>query len=122
MDSTGFSYDLNGNLTDDGVYDYYYDSENRLIEVSYSGSAIAGYYYDYAGRRIAKVAGGITTTYCYDGAQVIAEYEKGRLFGSKGCMIKTARALLLESSLRQRGSPKKSCLTLIFFFSFQPPT
>ena len=79
VDSTSYSYDNNGNLTGDGIYSYDYDSENRLIEVSNVGSAIAGYYYDYAGRRIAKVADSVTTTYCYDGDQVIAEYENGIL-------------------------------------------
>ena len=79
MDGAGYSYDDNGNLTDDGVYEYYYDCENRLIEVSSGGSAIAKYYYDYAGRRIAKVAANTETTYRYDGDQVIAEYENGTL-------------------------------------------
>ena len=79
MDGAGYSYDDNGNLTDDGVYEYYYDCENRLIEVSDGGSAIAKYYYDYAGRRIAKVAANTETTYRYDGDQVIAEYENGTL-------------------------------------------
>ena len=64
-------------MTDDGFYTYDYDCENRLIEVTDGGSTIARYYYDYAGRRIAKVAGGVTTTYCYDGDQVIAEYDGG---------------------------------------------
>jgi YD repeat-containing protein len=58
---------------------YYYDCENRLIEVSNGGSTIAKYYYDYAGRRVTKEAGGLTTQYCYDGDQVIAEYENGTL-------------------------------------------
>jgi len=80
VDSTGYSYDNNGNLTGDGNYTYNYDSQNRLIEVSYGDSAIAKYYYDYAGRRIAKVIpGGTETTYCYDGDQVIGEYGNGTL-------------------------------------------
>jgi len=79
VDSTGYSYDNNGNLTGDGNYTYNYDSQNRLIEVESGGSAIAKYYYDYAGRRIAKVTGSVTTTYCYDGDQVIAEYENAAL-------------------------------------------
>ena len=79
MDSTSYSYDNNGNLTGDGIYSYDYDCENRLIEVTGGGSAIAKYYYDYAGRRIAKVAANTETTYHYDGPQVIAEYENGTL-------------------------------------------
>jgi len=48
VDSTGYSYNNNGNLTGDGNYTYNYDSQNRLIEVSSSGSAIAKYYCEYA--------------------------------------------------------------------------
>jgi RHS repeat-associated protein len=79
VDSGALQVCFNFGLTDDGVYLYDYDCENRLIEVSNGGSAIARYYYDYAGRRIAKVADNVTTTYCYDGDQVIAEYENGTL-------------------------------------------
>ena len=63
-----------GNLTDDGTHEYYYDCENRLIDVNEDGSPIASYKYDYQGRRISKTAGGNTTKYCYDGDQIIAEY------------------------------------------------
>jgi len=31
---TSYSYDNNGNLTDDGTYLYYYDCENRLTDVN----------------------------------------------------------------------------------------
>jgi len=48
VDSTGYSYDNNGNLTGDGNYTYNYDCENLLIEVSCGGSAIAKYYCEYA--------------------------------------------------------------------------
>lgn len=67
----GYSYDINGNLTGDGTYTYNYDYENRLIKVSSGGSAIVGYYYTGAGRRIEKIVykGQTTTTtqYCYGG-------------------------------------------------------
>ena len=66
-------------MTDDGTYDYTYDCENRLIEIENNSTTIAQFRYDFAGRRIEKVADGTTTTYCYDGDQVIAEYEDGTL-------------------------------------------
>ena len=72
---TPYSYDKNGNLTDDGTYEYYYDCENRLLDVNENGSAIASYKYDFAGRRVRKIVDGNTTKYCYDGGQVIAEYD-----------------------------------------------
>ncbi|MHC5119237.1 MAG: RHS repeat-associated core domain-containing protein [Planctomycetota bacterium] len=78
MGGTNLYYDNNGNLTDDGTYDYIYDIYNRLIEVQYNSATVAEYDYDYSGRRISKtVYGGstVTTKYAYDGAQVIAEYD-----------------------------------------------
>ncbi|RLG24215.1 hypothetical protein DRN85_08035 [Methanosarcinales archaeon] len=80
---TNYSYDDNGNLTYDGIYRYYYDCENRLTDVNdVSNQKVASYSYDYKGRRIERTVYGqtnITTKYCYDGAQVIAEYEDGAL-------------------------------------------
>jgi len=73
---TDYSYDDNGNLTDDGTYDYYYDCENRLMDVNdANGQRVATYSYDYNGRRIYKTINGTITNYCYDGDQVIAEYD-----------------------------------------------
>jgi RHS repeat-associated protein len=71
-----YSYDNNGNLTNDGTHVYTYDSENRLLTVD---GSTASYKYDFAGRRVAKIVGGTTTTYVYDGDQIIAEYENGTL-------------------------------------------
>jgi len=76
---TPYHYDKNGNLTDDGTYEYYYDCENRLIDVNEEGNPVASYAYDYLGRRISKTVDGNTTKYCYDGDQVIAEYYNGTL-------------------------------------------
>lgn len=74
-----YSYDNNGNLTDDGTYKYYYDCENRLTDVNdVNDVAIASYEYDSAGRRVKKIVYGspdLTTKYGYDGGQVIAEYD-----------------------------------------------
>ena len=73
-----YSYDDNGNLTDDGTYLYYYDCENRLTDVNDANdSPVASYEYDYLGRRISKTQYAIPDTqyYTYDGDQVIAEYD-----------------------------------------------
>jgi RHS repeat-associated protein len=79
VDGTNYSYDINGNLTDDGLFKYYYDCENPLTDVNdQSDTAVASYSYDYLGRRILKTVYGspdVTTKYCYDGDQVIAEYD-----------------------------------------------
>ena len=51
---TDYNSDDNGNLTDDGTYEYYYDCENRLIDVNENGTNVASYKYDYMGRRVKK--------------------------------------------------------------------
>jgi RHS repeat-associated protein len=54
MSSVPFSYDENGNMTSDGVRDFAWDAENRLVRISYG--AYSGNYsefqYDGFGRRI----------------------------------------------------------------------
>lgn len=69
----GFSqtHDNNGNLTNDGVNTYAYDTENRLISVN--GGATATYKYDSLGRREQKISGSTTINYYFDGSRVIEE-------------------------------------------------
>jgi len=77
VSGVNYSYDDNGNLADDGTYKYYYDCENRLTDVNdQSDDRVASYKYDYLGRRVKKTIHETQTTihYCYDGTQVIAEY------------------------------------------------
>ncbi len=69
-----YTYDDNGNLTNDGAYDYFYDEENRLVKIEDNSTAIVEYEYDYLGRRIKKIVGTSVTKYVYDGDHVIAEY------------------------------------------------
>ena len=80
---TNYGYDDNGNLTDDGMYKYYYDCENRLTDVNdQSDNPVVSYKYDFAGRRVKKTVYGspdVVTKYAYDGDQVIEEYENGTL-------------------------------------------
>jgi RHS repeat-associated protein len=69
-------YDGNGNLTDDGAWDFEYDAENRLTKAHNSTSgATAQYLYDPMGRRQAKIVGSVTTSFLLDGAEEIAEYD-----------------------------------------------
>lgn len=72
-----FSYDLQGNLTGDGVSTYVYDVENRLTSVS--GSKSASFKYDPLGRLHQLVIGGTTTNFIYDGDAVVAEYSGSTL-------------------------------------------
>jgi RHS repeat-associated protein len=74
---SGYSYDANGNMTNDGVNALTYDAENRQIT---AGNAT--YTYDGASLRVKKVSGGTTTVYVFSGQKVIAEYENGAAVGS----------------------------------------
>ena len=54
-------YDADGNLTSDGVWNYVYDGENRLIQMNSTLLAGVGFTrlgiqftYDYLGRRVEK--------------------------------------------------------------------
>lgn len=84
-----FGYDLDGNVTDDGVWTYQWDAENRLTQMETSVTArasgfahrIVSFRYDYLGRRVQKrVLDGSSSAeissrrYLYDGWNVIAEY------------------------------------------------
>ena len=65
-----FTYDGNGNLTNDQTTIFAYDSENRLLSASANTSS---YTYDPFGRRLSKTVGGVTTRFLYDGEQLLAE-------------------------------------------------
>lgn len=59
----GYSYDAAGNLLGDGLHNYAYDAENRLVSVD--GGTTASYVYDAEGRRVQKTAGA-QVEYLYD--------------------------------------------------------
>jgi RHS repeat-associated protein len=72
---SAYTWDANGsNLTRNGVpgsFTFGYDLDNRLSSIT--GAATASYTYDYQGRRTSKTVGGITTTYLYDGLNLLRE-------------------------------------------------
>ena len=47
-------HDLDGNLTNDSVFAYAYDAENRLSTVTSNGIVVVSNQYDYRGRRMRK--------------------------------------------------------------------
>jgi RHS repeat-associated protein len=69
--------DPNGNLatktegTDSWVYTW--NAENQLVKVEKNGAEVARFAYDPAGRRVEKVAVGVTTSYTYDGGAILRE-------------------------------------------------
>lgn len=56
--NTSLYYDEDGNLVDDGVFEYQYDGENRLIWIGRKDNWMDSLYlwYDYLGRRIIRVS------------------------------------------------------------------
>ncbi len=73
------TFDDNGNLADDGTYEYTYDWHNHLIKVEDSGTTdvVAEYDYDCVGRgrRIEKVVGSDTTRFVYADQQCLEELD-----------------------------------------------
>jgi RHS repeat-associated protein len=94
-----FSYDNDGNLTNDGVWTYTWDAENRLIQMQPTSLAVSSgvpnyllvFTYDYLGRRVQKrvtnlANGGSEVNsrrFVYDGWNLVAEYTApgGTTFG-----------------------------------------
>jgi len=80
-----YQYDAAGNMTNDGNHTYFYDAENRLIQVDGTfgtcSTATACYVYDAAGRRVQKSVGGAQTNYLYglDG-HVVSEVDQNRVW------------------------------------------
>lgn len=65
------TYDANGNLTNDGSRTYTWDSRNRLGTLT--GAATASFGYDAFGRRSSATVSGSTTSFLYDGLNIIQE-------------------------------------------------
>ncbi|MFN7987708.1 MAG: RHS repeat-associated core domain-containing protein [Thermoanaerobaculia bacterium] len=74
------TYDPAGNLGTRqgpaGNFTFGYDPENRLKTIT--GPENSTYTYDYQGRRTSKTVGGVTTTYLYDGLNLVSETTGGQ--------------------------------------------
>jgi RHS repeat-associated protein len=68
---TGVTYDLNGNIQNDGTNTYSWDFRNQLSAIT--GGNTASFQYDGLRRRIGKTINGISTAFLYDGGNVIQE-------------------------------------------------
>ena len=74
--TSGYAYDPNGNMTNDGSNTLSYDAENRLITSSGSlGSAT--YTYDGNNLRVKRTSSGVTSVIIYSGGKYIADYASG---------------------------------------------
>jgi RHS repeat-associated protein len=72
---TPFTYDANGNLTNDGTRNYSWSARNQLM--SLSGPVNASFGYDGLARRRNKTVGGTTTQFLYDGLNPSQELAGG---------------------------------------------
>jgi len=65
------TYDLNGNLTNDGTNTYTWNARNQLVQIS--GATTATFTYDGYGRRLTKTVNGTGTRFVYDGDNIVLE-------------------------------------------------
>ena len=69
--------DPNGNLASKtegtDTWGYSWNAENQLTKVEKNGLEQARFSYDPLGRRVEKIAGGVTTGYTYDGFDILRE-------------------------------------------------
>ena len=78
-DPSGAPIDSNGNLatktegTDNWGYEW--NARNELTRVTKNSVEQARFSYDPTGRRVEKVAGGVTASYTYDGARILREVQ-----------------------------------------------
>ena len=73
-DSASHIYDLNGNLQNDGINSYSWNSRNQLASMNGGTDMFA---YDSFGRRIAKSINGSAKAFLYDGANIVQELQGG---------------------------------------------
>ncbi|GAB2175293.1 RHS repeat-associated core domain-containing protein [Dongia sp. agr-C8] len=66
---TTISYDLNGNLTNDGTRSFTWDARNRLTAIT----GVASFVYDGVDRRQSVTQGAATTAVVYDGYEPVQE-------------------------------------------------
>ena len=74
--SGSYTYDNNGNtLTDVSGKSYTWDFENRMVSVLVPGTGTVNFKYDPFGRRIQKSSSLGTTSYLYDGDNIVEEVD-----------------------------------------------
>jgi RHS repeat-associated protein len=69
--SATLTYDLNGNLSNDGTSTYTWDARNRLVAIS--GSNTVSFQHDAQGRRTSKTINSAQTDFLYDGLTPVQE-------------------------------------------------
>src|SRR5204862_1793437 len=84
--TTFFSYNNAGGITNDGAHSYTYDAEGRITQVD--GGAVT-FGYDGDGRRVKKTVGGITTIYLYGQTGLMSEFTTMNTGAQQAAMTNT---------------------------------
>ncbi|NVP17678.1 hypothetical protein HUU51_03085 [Candidatus Gracilibacteria bacterium] len=72
-ENTNFVYDNNGNLKNNGTFEFSYDYKNRLTKVETSSGIIAQYSYDVLNRRYLKELENEKVEYIYSNENILSE-------------------------------------------------
>jgi RHS repeat-associated protein len=82
-----------------GATTYNWDARGRLTSVALPGGQGVSYSYDALGRRKSRTAGGVTTSFLYDGADVVRDSISGG-----GGVVDYLNGLGIDQKLRQTGT------------------
>jgi RHS repeat-associated protein len=81
LDQAGYTFDAEGQTTSktdaQGTTHYGWDARGRLTQATLPGGQTVGYGYDALNRRVSRTAGGVTTSFLYDGEDVVRDREGG---------------------------------------------
>lgn len=72
-DGRSLIYDGNGNVIDDGISTYLWNSRDQLVEIKQGIATVASFEYDAIGRRYEKTEGGTVVEYLHDGQNPVQE-------------------------------------------------
>jgi RHS repeat-associated protein len=79
-----YTYDPNGNLTQKtegtDTWGYEWNALNQLTRITRNSIEQARFSYDPKGRRVEKIAAGVTATYTYDGVDILREARRASTF------------------------------------------
>lgn len=81
-----------------GAWQYSWDYENRLTQVTKPDGQTITYKYDALGRRIERSKGGLWTRFTYDGADVVLDRS------SDGSTVEYTNGLGIDDKLSQRSN------------------
>lgn len=81
-DGQTLTYDANGDIISNNLttQSYTFDARHRLTQINQGSTIVATFTYDSFGRRSSKTLAGVTTTFLYDGINVVQEAQGSTLF------------------------------------------